>query len=351
VRRIAAILVVFGLMAAPQRIFATLLNLGPEELVWAGGTEITVPGYSVPSYVDWNNDGLEDLVVGEGGGGGNPGYVRIYLNEGTASSPQFSGPSYAMSGGTELTYSSGCNCGCLGLFPRVVYWDGDDRKDLIVGTPDGTVILYRNIGTDTDPTFDGGTMLQFGPAEPKADISVGLRATPTVIDWNNDGMKDLAVGALDGRIHLFINEGTDVAPDFLIETFAKNEDGSDLVVPPLGPIFGRSSPVILDLDGDGCKDLLTGNTEGKLLFYKNVGSDSEPVFSGYVLVESAGVAIDLEGDPRSRPFVCDWTGDGYLDVLIGAGDGMVHLYQGVPEPATIALFGLGGLALVRKRRT
>jgi hypothetical protein len=28
--------------------------------------------------------------------------------------------------------------------------------------------------------------------------------------------------------------------------------------------------------------------------------------------------------------VCDWTGDGYLDVLIGAGDGKVHLYQTIP---------------------
>jgi hypothetical protein len=40
---------------------------------------------------------------------------------------------------------------------------------------------------------------------------------------------------------------------------------------------------------------------------------------------------------RSRPFVCYWTGDGhfslidvYPDVLVGAGDGKVRLYRGVP---------------------
>ncbi len=89
----------------------------------------------------------------------------------------------------------------------------------------------------------------------------------------------------------------------------------------------RSSPVVLDLNGDGKKDLLTGNTEGELLLYINVGTDAEPKFSGYLRVESDGVRINLAGTPRSRPFVCDWTGDGYLDVLVGAGDGKVHLYQ------------------------
>ena len=348
-KRIAMMLVAPLLIMTPIDALASLLNLGSEDFVQAGSADISVPGYSVPSYVDWNNDGKKDLIVGEGGGGGYAGYVRVYLNVGTSSEPQFSDYFYVQSNGSDLIYSSGCNCGCMGLFPRVVYWDADAQKDLITGTPDGTVILFLNTGTDSDPTFDGGTLLQFGATGAKEDISVGLRATPTVVDWDNDGLKDLVIGALDGKIHLFINEGTDTLPDFLIETFAQ-ENGSDLVVPPLLPIWGRSSPVIMDLDGDGNKDLLTGNTDGQLLLYSNVGTDSDPLFSGYSLVESDGVPIDLAGTPRSRPFVCDWTCDGYLDVLIGAGDGKVHLYQGIPEPTTLCLFGLGALALLRKCR-
>jgi hypothetical protein len=87
----------------------------------------------------------------------------------------------------------------------------------------------------------------------------------------------------------------------------------------------------MDLDADGKKDLLTGDTEGRLLFYANVGTDTAPSFSGYQFVESDSVDIDLAGTPRSRPFVCDWTGDGILDVLVGAGDGLVRLYQGLPD--------------------
>jgi len=39
------------------------INFGPEEIIKANGGDIKVPGYSVPSFVDWNNDGLRDLVI------------------------------------------------------------------------------------------------------------------------------------------------------------------------------------------------------------------------------------------------------------------------------------------------
>ena len=208
----------------------------------------------------------------------------------------------------------------------MVYWDGDGRKDLLVGQADGKIKLFLNVSTNDAPTFDGGMFLQVGPAGSKTDIDVGSRATLAIADWNNDGAKDLVVGDLGGKIRVFLNDGTDASPDFVSETFVQ-EDGSDLVVPSL-----RSSPVIRDLDHDGKKDLLTGNTNGQLLFYPNVGTDAAPDFSGYAFVESDGSPIDLAGTPRSRPTVCDWTSDGLLDVLIGADDGNVHLYQGVRVP-------------------
>lgn len=318
-RHIVLMLLVVCIPIGANNGFAgdVLLNLGSEELVEANGVDITVGTYSVPSLVDWNNDGLEDLIVGTGGG-----KVCVYLNVGTESAPQFSSYFYAQSNGSDLYCSP---AGCLGCFPRVVYWDADACKDLLAGHGNGTIKIFLNVGTDENPTFDGGTLLQVGQPGSKTNIVVGTRATPCVVDWNNDGKKDLVVGALDGKIHIFINEGTDTAPDFRVEAFAQ-ENSSTLVVPS-----SRSSPDILDLDGDGNKDLLTGNTNGELLFYTNVATDAAPAFSGYVRVNSNGVPIDLAGTPRSRPFVCDWTQDGYPDVLIGAGDGKVHLYQSIPQ--------------------
>ncbi|MBN2270305.1 MAG: VCBS repeat-containing protein [Sedimentisphaerales bacterium] len=293
-----------------------LLRLGPEELVQAGGADISVLGYSVPSLADWDNDGLNDLIVGEGSGS-YIGKVRIYINTDAASKPQFTTFFYAQANGADLACTGS---GCMGCFPRVVYWDADAKKDLLVGQSDGTVKIFLNVGSDSDPNFDAGTFLKVGPAGSKTNIDVGSRATPCVVDWNNDGKKDLAVGEYDAKIRLFINEGTDAEPDFLAESYAV-ENTSSLVVPAL-----RSSPDILDLDGDGKKDILAGNTNGQLLFYSNKATDAVPSFAGYQAVEAVGAPI-YEAQSRSRPSVCDWTGDGYPDVLIGAGDGKVHLYQ------------------------
>ncbi len=299
-----------------------LFTLGPEELVQSDGLDIVVPGYSVPSCFDWNNDGLQDLVVGQGDSL-SEAKIRVYLNLGTESYPRFSDSFcfYAQSHTSDLTCPAG---GCLGCFPRVIYWDVDACKDLLVGQADGTIKIFRNLWTDIMPIFDDGTLLTVGKAGLKQNIHVGGRATPAVVDWNNDGRKDLVVGALDGKIHIFINEGTDTEPDFIFESFAQ-ENGTNLVVPS-----GRSSPDVIDMDYDGRKDILTGNTDGQLLFYKNVGTDDAPEFSGYTLIKSAGVVIDLPGSPRSRPFFCYWNVDDYPDVLVGAGDGKVHLYQGTP---------------------
>jgi len=310
---------------------SALLSFGPEQFVQADGIDIQVPGYSVPSFVDWNNDGLGDLIVGQGSGT-QPAKIRVYLNVGTETDPQFSDFFYVQAAGSDLVCPGS---GCLGCFPRVVYWDADDKKDLLIGQADGTVVLYLNTGTDENPTFRTGTYLQFGPPEAKTNIDVVYRATPTVVDWNNDGAKDLLIGSRFGKIYLYLNEGTDTEPDFRTETFVQ-ADGSDFVVPSQ-----RSSPVVADLDNDGKKDILTGNTDGQLLFYHNVATDQSPQFSTYQQVLADGLPIDLPGTPRSRPFLCFWTGstDAYPDLLVGSGDGKVRLYLGLPRPADLNVDG------------
>jgi len=323
-KRAFLVIIICAAAAIATKAYAAdlFLRLGPEELVQAGGADIDVLGYSVPSLADWDNDGLNDLIVGEGSSSYPAAKVRIYINEGTQSEPQFNMYFYAQSDGADLTCPG---AGCLGCFPRVVYWDADAKKDLLVGQADGKVKIFLNVGSDNDPNFDAGTFLQVGPTGSKTTIDIGSRATPCVVDWNNDGRKDLAVGGYDAKLHLFINEGTDTEPDFLAQSYAL-ENGSNLVVPG-----SRSSPDVLDLDDDGKKDILTGNTNGQLLFYSNAGTDSDPNFTGYEFVESDGAVIDLASS-RSRPFVCDFTADGYPDVMIGASDGEIHLYQSIPQP-------------------
>ena len=321
----------FGLLVVSSWVLivsqapASLLNLEPEELVQANGSDLQVTGCSVPSYVDWKEDGANDLVVGEHISY-TAGKIRVYLNIGGPNDPLFADYFYVQSNGADLTLPAE---GCLGCFPRIVDWDDDMRKDLLVGVSNGTIRIYLNTGTNEDPAFGSGTTIRVGT--PAVTLDVGNRTTLAFADWNGDGLNDLVVGGLDAKIHVYFNSGsTWPIPAFDFSPPSGQyvqENGHDLIVPS-----ARSSPDVLDLNRDGRKDLLVGNSEGELLLYINVGTDVLPEFSGYSRVESNGVPINLEGaldgNPRSRPFVCDWTSDGYLDVLVGACDGKVHLYQG-----------------------
>jgi len=56
-----------------------------------------------PCVVDWNNDGLKDLLMGEFTGG----YVTLFQNLGTDMNPVFNGGVKINSGGTPITVPSG----------------------------------------------------------------------------------------------------------------------------------------------------------------------------------------------------------------------------------------------------
>ena len=95
------------LFLAATSVSGAGLVLGPEQVVQAAGADISVPGFSVPSFVYWDDDGLKDLVVGEGSGLTGFGYVRVYLNSGSPGSPLFTTYFYAQSNGSDLRSPGG----------------------------------------------------------------------------------------------------------------------------------------------------------------------------------------------------------------------------------------------------
>ncbi|UCG30703.1 MAG: VCBS repeat-containing protein [candidate division WOR-3 bacterium] len=87
------------------------------------------------------------------------------------------------------------------------------------------------------------------------------------------------------------------------------------------------NPVVYDLDGDGLKDLMIGNDDGRVYFYKNVGSAGNPSFNATfdTLKTESGTPIDVVAG--SRLHFVDWGGDGDLDLLIGGYEGNVQLCE------------------------
>lgn len=333
------------------------LNFGAEQLVEGAGGPIEVPGYSVPSYANWNDDGLPDLIVGQGGydatdpngAGTYPGKVRVYLNVGTAAQPAFGGYFFAQTtNGPSVSDISVSASGCQGAFPRLVFWDDDAYKDLLIGLADGRVAIYLNANNDNQaPLFAPQQIVQVGPPGGKVALDVGNRATPAFVDWNNDGHEDLVVGSYDAKVRLYLDEREPAAtqPDFRVERLVYYDDGTTPLVVPAQ----RSSPEVGDFSDylDDRKDLLSGNTEGQVLFFANTNTDADPLFGdAYLYARSLGTPIDLPPDPpttgpRSRPFACLWADDDlWPDLLVGAGDGLVHLYQDPHKPGDMNCDGV-----------
>ena len=68
------------------------------------------------------------------------------------------------------------------------------------------------------PRLETGVFIQDG----SAPLEVSYFSSPAVVDWDNDGNRDLLVGQYtSGHISLFLNKGSNVNPRF---------DGSTLIM-------------------------------------------------------------------------------------------------------------------------
>jgi hypothetical protein len=241
------------------------------------------------------------------------------VNSGSNADPVYGSFVFAQDAAGDLSVPA---IGCLGVFPRVFDWNQDGKQDLVLGLADGTIQVLLNENSAAAPRFGTPTLMQVGPPNAKTTCDVGDRAAFAIVDWNNDGRFDMLVGGLDGKVHLLLNEATAGSPDFRTDTIVL--DGAN----PLTVASGRASVAVVDLNEDGRKDLVLGNTEGQLVYYANVGTDATPLFNGSQLLPADGAVIDLSGIPRSRPFVADVNSDGVPDMLVGALDGLVRQYLG-----------------------
>ena len=94
-----------------------------------------------------------------------------------------------------------------------------------------------------------------------------------------------------------------------------------------------SVPSVADWDGDGALDIISGNSEGRMLFFKNYGTNAEPAFGGYSYLCSEGEPIcfragyyEVQGPLEAGwgytcPNVVDWNGDGLLDIVFSTNEG------------------------------
>lgn len=138
------------------------------------------------------------------------------------------------------------------------------------------------------------------------------------MDYDGDGMLDIIVGDRNGYVHYYRRTSND--PITLTEE-------ADLVCGGVTIDVGaNSAPVCVDWDEDGDLDLLVGNETGNVRLYINDTIDTDPVYNEYTNVQSSGSDISRY---RNCPQVYDMNFDGKKDLLCGANDYKIYYYENV----------------------
>lgn len=222
----------------------------------------------------------------------------------------------------------------LALYPGTYHVDvdGDGRRDLVV-SPNAQSLAqnakslwyYKNDGTDDVPEF----RLQQEDLFQDQMLDFGEGAYPIAFDHDGDGLMDLLVansgyyepvGPYVGKVALLRNTGTTTAPSFQLIT----DDYMDLSTSGIGqamyPAFG-------DLDGDGDMDMLVGDLQGRLHFYRNIATGPTAQFQLVEpnLLDASGQILDV--GQYATPQLVDLDGDGLLDLIIGERNGNLNHYR------------------------
>jgi len=303
-------------------------HIGSQDLSFPANFGNTVPIdlYTFPAafLADVNNDGKTDLIATpyqENNGHDHQG-AYLYMNTSNTAEYlfEFEQNDFLQDNMIELG---------TGAYPVLFDYDKDGLKDLLVGNRryfvspgvvSSQLAYYRNTGTAEQPAFS----LQTRDLANISQFDLG-NVAPTFGDVDGDGDDDMIIGDAAGLVHLFTNNAGAGNPC----NFSLTQPGFQGI-----DIIGQfATPCLFDVDGDSILDLVIGERNGNLNYYRNTGSATTPAFTltdnnfGGVNMRPQGLSFGY-----SAPFLFE--DDNELNMLVGSENGRIDLYNGITEIIT-----------------
>jgi hypothetical protein len=263
------------------------------------------------------------------------GLPRVFLHVGT-----LSGPEAQVSQLSSFRKISPKERGGLFSHGSLTFPDFGSGEHLVTGSYLGNLFHYRL------PSLEGEDW-------PEANLIRGTNnlALRNSFVWTSP----VAVADSDG-----VYSGLAVGGEGALQYFSFDQLASDGVPVYNGPealkvqnalLYTGSLPVVnsVDWDADGATDLVVGNSEGHIVFFRNEGTTAEPDFRTGEALKAGGRTIHiqpgyaaLQGPDESRwgyvsPVVVDWDGDGLPDILSSDARAMHYLFKNTGKPRSPVL--------------
>lgn len=199
-------------------------------------------------------------------------------------------------------------------------FDNGGRRSVVAKTFDFDLETVVGTGDGTLRVFFSTSFDELDETENVfIDIDVGDMATAAFADLSSANGLELVVGSADGTLRLF--EFNFPFGRASLEPALNELTGAD------NPFDGidvgtNSAPVFFDLDGDFDLDLVVGAGDGTIrVFESNFGSS----FTELTGADNPFDGIDV--GTNAKPVFVDLDDDGDTDLVVGAGDGTIRVFD------------------------